>query len=897
MLSINIDSIIALFSSEKFQDALDAIEELIVDNPKDALLFNIRGACFAGLDQKNLAIENYEKAIALNPGYAKAHYNLAGALYELHDFHASILSYQDALAIEPDYAEAHNNLGNVFKEVGQLDAALKSYKKAVTLKPDYVEAYYSLGATFYDSEKLEEAVDCYSKVVQLKPNLSLIHNDLGNILRELGRPDKAVLSYEKAILIDPDFFEVYFNLGVTFQDMKDHSNSVYYYKKAVENNDNHPEAHNNLGVAHKELKEYDLAIKSYEKAIELKPEYADAYSNLGNLFKDLGQLDKAIKYHEQVIDFQPENADAHFNMGMILFDYGRFDSAIDCYKKAIKADNKYIEAYNNLGLILLESGILDEAKKYFENASIINPKDALAFNHLGIVYRRLRNLNDSTKCFEKAISINPSYPDAFVNLGNVLKDINSFDKALTNYQRAYELNSSVDYLLGKILHTQMHLCIWDDFSKQLKELEVQINDNMKRVDAFTFMALSDNPRLQQKVSEIYAKDKFPKNNILPEIDLYTGHSKIRVGYFSGDFREHPVSSLTANLYETHNRDQFEIYAFSFGSDTNDQMNLRIKSGVDHFHDVQSMSNKDIVLLARSIEIDIAVDLGGLTSGGKTEIFAMSVAPIQLSYIGFLGTMGAPYYDYLIADPITIPMENQHFYSEKIAYLPSYQVNDSKETPPEVFFTRKDIGLPETGFVFCCFNNTYKITPDTFDSWMRILKSVKDSVLMIYVDLDSAKKNLMNEASLRAVDPNRLIFAKRLDRANYLARYRVVDLFLDTLPYNAATTASDALRMGLPVLTCQGESFASRMAASVISALNLSELITNTREEYESMAIELATSPKKFKAIKDKLNINLSIAPLYDTAKFTENLESVYTLMYQRYHDGLEPDYIYSDDFE
>ena len=892
MTSNSIDSIIALFSSEKFQDALEAIEELIVENPNDALLFNIRGACYAGLNQIKIAKENYEKAILLNPRYAKAHYNLAGAYHELLDFDASIQSYQDALTIEADHAEAHNNLGNVFKEVGKLDEAIKSYKKAISLKPDYVEAYYSLGSTFYDSEKLEEAVVCFSKIVELKPRFSLIHNNLGNILRELGRFNEAILSYENAISIDPDFFEVYFNLGVTFQDMKDYINSVNYYKKAVKNNENYPEAHNNLGVAYKELKEYDLAIKSYNKAIDLRPEYADAYSNLGILFKELGHLDKAIKCHEQVIDFQPDNADAHFNLGMILYNYGRLDSAVDCYKKAIKADTEYTEAYNNLGLILMESGILDEAKKYFENASIINPKDALAFNHLGIVYRRLHNLNDSVKYFEKAISINPSYPDAFANLGNALKDIRSYDKALINYQRAYDLNSSVEYLLGKILHTKMHLCIWDDFSRQLNELEIQINDNLKRVDAFTFMALLDNPRLQQKVSEVYAKDKFPKSNVLPEISIYTGHNKIRVGYFSGDFREHPVSSLTANLYEIHNRDQFEIYAFSFGSDTNDKMNLRIKSGVDHFHDVQSMSHKDIVLLTRSLEIDIAVDLSGLTGSGKTDIFAMSVAPVQLSYIGFLGTMGAPYYDYLIADQITIPTENQKYYSEKIAYLPSYQINDSKEAPPEVFFTRKNFGLPETGFVFCCFNNTYKITPDTFDSWMRILKSVKDSVLIIYVNLDSARENLMKEASLRAVDPNRLIFAKRLDREQYLARYRVVDLFLDTLPYNAATTASDALRMGLPVLTCRGKSFASRMAASVISAVNLSELITETREEYESLAIELATNQVKFKKIKDKLNNNLSTAPLYDTAKFTENLESAYTIMYQRYHDGIEPDHIY-----
>ena len=893
----NIDSIIALFSSNKFQDALNAIEELIVDNPNDALIFNIRGACYAGLDQKNLAKENYEKAIAINPEYAKAHYNLAGALHELDEFEASIQSYEDALAIEPDYAEAHNNLGNVLKESGQLDRAIKSYQNAIDIKPDYVEAYYSLGFSFQEKGKLEEAVDSYSKVVQLKPSFSLIHNNIGNILRELGRFDEAVLSYEKAISIDPNFFEVYYNLGITFQDMKEYSNSVNYYLKAIENKENYPEAHNNLGVAYKELKEYDLANKSYSKAIELRPNYADAHNNLGILFKELGHIDKAIKSHEQAIDLQPNHADAHFNLGMILFDYGKFDSAIDCYKKAIKADTKFTEAYNNLGVVFMDLGRLDEAIKYFKNATSINSNDALSLNNLGIVYQRLHNFQDSVKCFEKAIKINPSYLDAFSNFGNVLTDIGAFDKALKNYRYAYELNSSVDYLLGNILHTQMHLCIWDDFSRQLKELEVQVNDNLKRVDAFAFMALSDSPVLQQKVSKVYAKDKFPRSNILPEIDIYSRHNKIRIGYFSGDFREHPVSTLTAGLYESHNRIQFEIHAFSFGPDTQDEMNTRIKSGVDYFHDVQSMSHKDIALLARSVEIDIAIDLGGFTVSGRTEIFAMILAPIQLSYIGFLGTMGAPYYDYLLADRITIPKGNQQYYTEKIAYLPTYQVNDSKESPPDIFFTRKDIGLPETGFIFCCFNSVYKITPDTFDSWMRILQKVDDSVLVLNIDLESARENLTNEASLRDINPNRLIFAKRFEREQYLARYRVVDLFLDTLPYNAATTASDALRMGLPVLTCRGESFASRMAASVISAVNLPELITDTREEYESLAIELATNPEKFKAIKDKLNNNLSTAPLCDTTKFTKNLESVYEVMYQRYHDGLEPDHIYLDNYE
>jgi len=305
-----------------------------------------------------------------------------------------------------------------------------------------------------------------------------------------------------------------------------------------------------------------------------------------------------------------------------------------------------------------------------------------------------------------------------------------------------------------------------------------------------------------------------------------------------------------------------------------------------------MSHKDVALLARSLEIDIAVDLGGFTQDARTGIFAMSAAPIQISYIGYLGTIGADYYDYLVADQTLIPEQNQKYYSEKIAYLPSYQVNDSTQSPTKIIFTRQDLGLPKEGFVFCCFNNTFKITPASFDSWGRILEKVDGSVLLIYADNESAQINLTKEITARGIDPNRLIFGKRLSKSEYLARYQVADLFLDTRPYNAGTTSSDALRMGLPVLTCIGHSFASRMGASVISALNLPELITTTEEEYESLAIELATDPEKLKIIKDKLASNLSTAPLYDTKLFTKNLESAYTMIYERHHQGLDPDHIY-----
>jgi len=438
----------------------------------------------------------------------------------------------------------------------------------------------------------------------------------------------------------------------------------------------------------------------------------------------------------------------------------------------------------------------------------------------------------------------------------------------------------------------MNLGIWDDLVSHLNELSSKVNNGEKVISPFPMLGLIDNPEIQRKNSEIYTKTFYPQIYDLSEIKIYPKHKKIRIGYFSADFREHPLAYLTAELYEIHDRSQFEIHAFSYGLDTNDKMNLRIKAGVDHFYDVRKMSNKDISIFSRSLEIDIAVDLGGFTQGSRMEIFAMSSAPIQLSYIGYPGAIGANYYDYLLADQEIIPDKYQKYYSEKIVYLPSFQVNDSTQLSPEVIFTREDLGLPKEGFVFCCFNNTYKITPNSFDSWGRILKKVDGSVLLIYADNESAQINLTKEITARGIDPKRLIFGKRLSKSEYLARYHVADLFLDTHPFNAGTTASDALRMGLPLLTYLGQSFASRMGASIVSAINLPELIATSEQDYESIAIELATFPEKLKIVKDKLANNLSTAPLYDTPLFAKCLESAYLTMYETYQHELDPDHIY-----
>ena len=711
----------------------------------------------------------------------------------------------------------------------------------------------------FSSGHIIEALNTVQTLISQYPNEALLHNISGVCYKATGQLELAAQSFNRAVEIKSDFADAHYNLGLTLQELNQLDDAVKCYLKTLTIKPDYAEAYNNLGVTLKDLDQLDEAVKCYEKALIIKPDYPEAHNNLGNALKNLGRASKAVECFERMLTIDPGNAEGHNNLGNTLYILGQPNAAGKSYMKALAIEPDYAEAHNNLGITL---------------------------NDLG-------RFEDAEASYHKALAIAPHFPEAHSNLGDLLTDLKRLDEALVSYESAFNLKPDIIFLLGKLLHTKMHLCLWDDLSSMLDELQGKINNNEKVIPPFPMLGLIDDPELQRKATKIFINKHHPKNHDLPRIALYPKHKKIRIGYFSADFRGHPVAALTAELYEVHDRGQFEIHAFSYGPETNDKMHLRIKAGVDHFHDVLTMSYKDVAMLARSLEIDIAVDLGGPTTNSRTGIFAMSAAPIQASYIGYIGTMGVNYYDYLVADQTMIPEKNQKYYAEKIVYLPSFQVNDSTQSPPSTILTRQDVGLPETGFVFCCFNNNFKITPTTFDSWGRILEKVKDSVLLIYVGNESAQINLTKEIILRGIDPSRLIFGKRLSKSEYLARYRVADLFLDTQPYNAGTTASDALRMGLPVLTCMGNSFANRHAASIITALNLPELITTTEEAYESLAIDLATDPEKLKIIKDKLVSNLSTAPLYDTALFARNLESAYSMMYDRYQRGLDPDHIYA----
>ncbi len=442
----------------------------------------------------------------------------------------------------------------------------------------------------------------------------------------------------------------------------------------------------------------------------------------------------------------------------------------------------------------------------------------------------------------------------------------------------------------------MYMCDWSDAEQEGSELEASVQRRERASTPLFLLSATDTPEAQRIAAKVWVTHNSQANPHLESIHTRSKKGKIRIAYYSADFREHPASFLAAELFKTHDREKFETFTFSFGPDSGDDMRLRVEAAFDKFVDVRSKSDLEIAMLSRSLEIDIAIDLAGFTQDSRAGIFAARAAPIQVSYLGYLGTMGADYIDYLFANNTIIPHESRGDYVEKIAYLPSYQVNDSKRQIADRVFSRTELGLPDTGFVFCCFNNNFKILPATFAGWMRILKQVDGSVLFLYSESNLAAENLKEEAAKQGIHPDRIIFGNKIPRPEYLARYRAADLFLDTWPYNAGTTASDALWAGLPVLTLTGRSFASRVAASLLNAIHLPELITSTQGEYENLAVELATDPQHLADIKQTLENNRLSTPLFNTQLTTRSIEAAYEVMYEHYQYGLPPEHIATEHF-
>ena len=605
-----------------------------------------------------------------------------------------------------------------------------------------------------------------------------------------------------------------------------------------------------------------------------------------------GQIAQAKELYEGILELEPDHADALHLLGVIYL-ASEPDRAADLIGKAIEIHPGHAAPLCNYGAALIALKRFEEAVARYNQAIALRPDFAEAHYSRGIALAELRRFEEAVASYDKAIDLKPNYSDAFHNRGIALTDLKRLDEAVQSYEKVLALAPGYPFVAGKLMHVRMEMCNWEAYESHVETMRAGILRDEKVSPSFPLLALYDSPALLRRASEIWMNAKHPPNSVLGPVSGQSKHDKIKIGYFSPDFRVHPVSHLIVEALELHDRNAFEVVGFSFGIDAKDAMRERVEKACDVFIDVREMTDRDVARLSREHGIDIAVDLAGQTTDSRPGIFAHRAAPVQVNYLGFAGTMAADYYDYLIADETIIPQASRTDYSEKIAYLPNCLVSGVHRGVKDRTFSRADLGLPDTGFVFCCFNNNSKITPEIFSAWMRILKRVEGSVLFLYARNGFAETNLRNTATRSGVDPARIIFKPFLPLADHLAALRCVDLFLDTFPYNAATTANDALWAGVPLLTQAGDSYTSRTSASALNAIGLQELITHSVDDYEALAVELATQPDKMNELKKRLMHNKLSSPIFDGQHLSQHLEGLYREMHRRHLEGLTPDHIES----
>ena len=606
-----------------------------------------------------------------------------------------------------------------------------------------------------------------------------------------------------------------------------------------------------------------------------------------------GRLSEAETLYRKIISDDPEHFDALHMLGVLCSSTGKAGDADKFFRAALSIDSGFAPCQVNYGFFLLRHKRPNEAIERFDKASALFPTLGEAWLGRGNALRELKRHDEAFAAYKKAIALRPNLAEAHAGCGNMLAALKRLDEAIAAYDKALALRPDLEFVQGERLHCKMRICDWTNFNLDLQNITATSRNNRFNSQPFQFLGVSPSGQAALDCAKNWVAKKCPPSDSPLCPDTSYKHDIPRIAYVSADFREHAVTFLMAGLIETHSKENFEIIGISLRPEEQSETGQRIKRAFKQLIDVSAMTDQDAARLIRDMEVDILIDLAGFTEFSRTGIFAQRPAPIQVNYLGFPGTMGAAYIDYIIGDRTVVPFQNQQFYSEKIVYLPdSFQANDRKRLIPAPAPPRSQLQLPDDAFVFCCFNNNYKFTPDVFDSWMRILTRVERSVLWLVADNGSVEKNLRKEAAARGVDPARLIYAPRMPYADHLARLSAADLFLDTAPYNAGTTASDALWVGLPVLTRAGETFASRMAASLLIAVGLPELVTETPEAYEAVATDLATHPEKFAAIRNRLGRNRVTEALFDTQRFTRHIEAAYIEMYRRHQAGMRPDHIH-----
>ncbi|MGA1984258.1 MAG: tetratricopeptide repeat protein, partial [Acidobacteriaceae bacterium] len=700
----------------------------------------------------------YRQILQAAPTHVDALYLLSVMACQAGQYAFAVELTDTAILHHPNIAELHASRGIALCGLKRYQEARESFDHAILHKPDFAEAYNNRGSALNELQQFQAALDDFDRAIQLNPDYAEAYSNRGNALTGLERHHAALESLDKAIRLRPDFAEAHCSRG----------NVLYALERCRE------------------------AVESFDQAIRLKPDFAEACNNRGSALNKLQQFQAALESFDRAIALNPIYADAHSNRANALHGIRQYSAAIASCDRALAINPGLAETWNNRGNAYHELQQYQQAERDFNQCIRLKPEFADAYNNLGILFYDLRQYQAALDALDRAIVLKPDFSQAYNNRGNILHRLQQYSPALEDYTRALQLDPDCAYVAGARLHVKRFLCDWENLEAECRQLEARIGQNQRAASPFLTLNLISSAALQKQAAEIYVRDRHPVPADASLILRRPQRGKIRIGYFSADFHQHPVCTQMIDVFEQHDRSRFETIGFSFGPEITDDMTRRVAAAMDQFIDVRSLSDSEVAELSRKLEVDIAVDLMGFTEHFRLGIFAHRAAPIQVNYLGYPGTSGADYIDYLIADDTLVPQSSRPHYTEKIIYLPdSFQAN-SRHPISEKQPTRSEQGLPEQGFVFCCFNLSYKIGPATFAVWMRILHRVEGSVLWLLASNPLADANLRKQAARHGIEPQRLVFAQRLPLAEHLSRQRLAGLFLDTLPFNAGATASPAL---------------------------------------------------------------------------------------------------------
>lgn len=722
------------------------------------------------------------------------------------------------------------------------------------VQPAHFDALHLRGLMALERGDAALGFDMIRRSLELNPNQPPAYSNLGNGLLKAGRAEEALDCFDAAVQLKPDYMVALYNRG----------------------------------NALRELGKFNEALSSYERALRLKQDYFPALNQRVRVLLDLNRAEEALASSLEMIRLSGESFEARLNCGDSFARLQRFAEALEAYDKALSQTPDSAGALLCRGNALQALGRFEDAVFDYERALSLDSASIAAMTNMGIALLRLRRAAEALPLFDDVVRRGRAGVEALVGRAQALEAVHRHREAVACLERLLLEYPNHEYAVGNIVQMRLDGHEWSRHGASMEALASGVEQNLKVVKPFTMLAVSSSAAAQLRCARIYGSGLRPDMEPLPFDAKAYGHRKIRLAYVSGDLREHAVSYLMAGVFENHDREDFETIAISFRREENTATGTRVKAAFDRFIDVSERSDLEVARLMRHLEVDIAVDLAGFTGNARTEVFRYRPAPVHANYLGFPGTVGAPFMDYILADDFVIPAESRGHYGEQIVLLPDcFQANDDRRAIAPMA-SRRGAGLPDAAFVFCSFNNSYKINPAMFDIWCRLLLGCPGSVLWLVADGDERRKNLLSEAAARGVGADRIIFADRLPYPEHLARLRLADLFLDTLPFNAGTTASDALWAGLPVLTCAGESFASRMAGSLLRAVGLPELCTGNLTDYERLGTGLAANPHRIQSLRARLSANRGSAPLWKTRRHCRHLESAYRQMWLRAERGEPP---------